>query len=491
MIKQNQKILNSMLVVTDALCILASLILAWIIRFKSDIMYIEGGYLAFNNYLKPVILIIPVYLIIYNFFNLYTPYRIRSVFDEFLNLLKANILGILIFTLILYLTKEMNYSRYLLFIFSILSIVISTIERAVIRFILRYLRKNGKNLKHILIVGYSDLTEEFLHRIHSHKQWGYNVIGILDDNLYVNKDKVYSKITDKNNELKKAVEEAAASTASGEKIIGKINALDKHLAKKNIDEVFVTLSLKEYEKLGSIIETCEKNGIRTQIIPDYYKYIPARPYVEEIEGLPVINTRYIPLDNLFNKFMKRVFDIAVSMACIVLFSPIMFITTMIIKLTSPGPIIFNQDRIGLNNKKFVMYKFRSMHIQKEDEEKVCWTTENDPRKTKFGNFIRKTSIDELPQLFNVLKGDMSLVGPRPERPYFVGKFKEEIPKYMVKHQVRPGISGWAQVNGLRGDTSISKRIEYDIYYIENWRMGLDIKILWLTLFKGFVNKNAY
>lgn len=490
MIKQNQRILNLMIVVIDVLSILVSIILAWMIRFKSNIIHIEGGYLPFNSYLKPVILIIPVYLIIYNFFNLYTPHRIRSVFDEFLNLLKANILGILIFTLILYLTKEMNYSRYLLFIFSVLSIVIATIERASIRIILRQLRKNGKNLKHILIVGYSELTKEFLHRVHSHKQWGYNIVGILDDNLYVNEKEIYSKTAAENNEFKKAMEQAAA-TASGEKIIGKINDLDKYLADKNIDEVFVTLSLKEYEKLGSIIEACEKNGIRTQIIPDYYKYIPARPYVEEIDGLPVINTRYIPLDNLLNKLIKRIFDVVVSMLCIVLFLPIILITTVIIKLTSPGPVIFYQDRIGLNNKKFVMYKFRSMHVQKEDEEKVCWTTENDPRKTKFGNFIRKTSIDELPQLFNVLKGDMSLVGPRPERPYFVGKFKEEIPKYMVKHQVRPGISGWAQVNGLRGDTSISKRIEYDIYYIENWRISFDIKILWLTLFKGFMNKNAY
>ena len=169
----------------------------------------------------------------------------------------------------------------------------------------------------------------------------------------------------------------------------------------------------------------------------------------------------------------------------------MLLTSLITKITSPGPVIFKQERVGIGKNPFTMYKYRSMDVQKSKDEKLQWTTLNDPRKTKFGNFIRKTSIDELPQLFNVLKGDMSLIGPRPERPYFVDKFKEEIPKYMVKHQVRPGMTGWAQVHGLRGDTSIKERIDCDIYYIENWSLGLDIKIIWFTIFRGFVNKNAY
>ena len=201
--------------------------------------------------------------------------------------------------------------------------------------------------------------------------------------------------------------------------------------------------------------------------------------------------RYIPLDNLLNKFIKRSIDIVGSLFAIIIFSPIMLIVAIAIKLTSKGELIFKQERVGLNRKTFTMYKFRSMRIQDPNEEKSEWTVKDDPRKTKVGNFIRKTSIDELPQFFNVLKGDMSLIGPRPERPFYVEKFKDEIPKYMVKHQVRPGITGWAQVNGWRGDTSIEKRIECDIYYIENWSISLDIKILFLTVFKGFVNKNAY
>lgn len=341
-------------------------------------------------------------------------------------------------------------------------------------------------MKHVVIVGFSNLTVELLKRLKKNKQWGYNVVAILDDGHNAYNEEKYSHYT----EYKKAYDEVAAAYNIG-KTIKSIDKLQFYLDNKGIDEVFITLSIEEYSKLGHIIKICEKSGVRTQIVPDYYKYIPAKPYMEEVDGLPIINIRYIPLDNLANKMGKRLFDIIVSLCAIILASPIMIAAVLIIKITSKGPVIFKQERVGLNKNFFTMYKFRSMKIQKKQEEKLKWTTANDPRKTKFGSFIRKTSIDELPQLFNVLKGDMSLVGPRPERPFFVDKFKEEIPKYMVKHQVRPGITGWAQVNGWRGDTSIEKRIECDIYYIENWSFWFDIKIMFLTVFKGFVNKNAY
>ena len=205
----------------------------------------------------------------------------------------------------------------------------------------------------------------------------------------------------------------------------------------------------------------------------------------------MVDTRYVPLDSYFMALSKRIFDILFSLFAIILTSPIMILSVIMIKLTSPGPVIYKQERVGLNRKKFYMYKFRSMKVQTEQEEKTKWSTKNDPRKTKWGSFMRKTSIDELPQFFNVLKGDMSIIGPRPERPYFVEKFKDEIPRYMIKHQVRPGITGWAQVSGFRGDTSIEGRIEHDLEYIENWTFFFDIKIVFLTIFKGFVNKNAY
>lgn len=490
MIKENQKYLNRLLVFLDILCLIFSLIFAWYIRFKSGIVYVsgEGDYLRFKQYLKPVVFMIPSYLILYNAFKLYTPYRFKSMWEEAINILKANILGILIFVLLLYIFRYIDYSRYLLAIFIFNCSFLMVIERVVVRVSLRLMRKKGFNLKHILIIGFNNLTIEFLNKVRKNKHWGYNVVGILDDS-----SKNFKELTmniENCNDYKFASDEIAASFEES-LVLGDIKSLEHNLEQYNIDEVIITLSIKEYDKLGFIINTCEKNGVRTQIIPDYYKYIPARPYVEELDGMPIINIRYVPLDNLVNKATKRIFDIVCALIAIIVFSPVMVITALIIKATSPGTILFKQERVGLNRKNFDMYKFRSMHVQKDEEEKVQWTTENDPRKTKFGSFIRKTSIDELPQLFNVLKGDMSIIGPRPERPYFVDKFKEEIPKYMVKHQVRPGITGWAQVNGWRGDTSIEKRIECDIYYIENWSFWMDIKIVFMTVFKGFVNKNAY
>jgi Undecaprenyl-phosphate glucose phosphotransferase len=467
MIKENQRYLNQILVLIDGIAIFASLILAWIIRFKLGFVPIAGDYLRFSEYIKPVLFIVPIYLIAYNSFKLYTPQRFKKAFDEVLNIFKANMVGLLVFILLLYVLKIIDYSRALLVIFAIVSIILTTLERIVVRKTLRRMRKRGFNLKHILLVGISDSTTELLIRINDNKQWGYNVVGILDDN------------------------KIKGSKIRGVKVLGDLRELEKYLNELHIDDVFITLEMGEYNKLGEIIEGCEKNGVRTNIIPGYYRYIPAKPYVEEIDGLPVINIRYVPLDNMMNKTIKRIIDITGSILAIILFSPFMLLSAVIIKLTSEGPILFKQERIGLNKKGFMMLKFRSMHIQKEEDEKDKWTTANDPRKTKFGNFIRKTSIDELPQFFNVFNGDMSLVGPRPERPFFVEQFKKEIPKYMIKHQVRPGITGWAQINGWRGDTSIKKRIECDLYYIENWSLLFDVKIIFLTIFSGFINKNAY
>ena len=272
----------------------------------------------------------------------------------------------------------------------------------------------------------------------------------------------------------------------GIKVIGRIDNLVVILPENCLDEIAITLGLGEYEKLQHIVALCEKSGVHTKFIPDYNNIIPTRPYTEDLLGLPVINIRHVPLTNTFSSI-----DIFGALVAIILFSPIMLISAILVKTTSKGPLIFRQERVGLHNKPFYMYKFRSMAVQEIKDEKAAWTTKNDPRVTGIGKIMRKTSIDELPQLFNVLKGDMSLVGPRPERPQFVEKFREEIPRYMVKHQVRPGMTGWAQINGYRGDTSIKRRIEFDLYYIENWTVGLDIKILMLTIFKGFINKNAY
>lgn len=270
----------------------------------------------------------------------------------------------------------------------------------------------------------------------------------------------------------------------GIKVLGTIDNLTIILPQNRLDEIVITLGLSEYNKLERIVGMCEKSGVHTKFIPDYNNIIPTKPYTEDIQGLPVINIRHVPLNNMLNRIIKRTMDIFGSLFAIILFSPVMLGVVLIIKFTDPGPLIFKQERIGLKNKPFYMYKFRSMIMQKESDEEKGWTRKDDPRVTPIGHFIRQTSIDELPQLFNILKGDMSLVGPRPERPQFVEKFKEEIPRYMIKHQVRPGLTGWAQINGFRGDTSIRKRIECDLYYIENWTLGLDLKIIVLTFLKG-------
>jgi Undecaprenyl-phosphate glucose phosphotransferase len=488
MIKENQKYFNRLLVLLDAIIIILSLTIAWFIRFKSGLILVQGRYLGFTSYLRPIVIIVPIYLLLYGFFKLYIPHRHRPIFEEFIYIFNANITGVLIFVLLLYTYKEINYSRYVLILFSFINTAMVTCERAIIRLVLRRLRKTGHNIKHILIIGYNSVTEEFLEKLKVNQHWGYRVFGILSDNIQVESHSVSGK---ENIQIQKSYQEVAASTSGNDILKGELSLLEQYLINFDLDEVFITLNMKEYDKLSWIIPTCEKAGVKAQIIPDYYKYIPAKPHVEEFDGLPVINIRYIPLDNIVNSLIKRVSDIVFSLVCLIVFSPVMITAAVIIKITSPGPIIFKQVRVGLNRKKFQIYKFRTMNIENEDNEKVQWTSKDDSRKTRFGAFMRKTSMDELPQLFNVLKGDMSLVGPRPERPYFVQMFREEIPKYMIKHHVRPGMTGWAQVNGWRGDTSIIKRIECDIYYIENWSLGLDIKILWLTIFKGFINKNAY
>ena len=360
-----------------------------------------------------------------------------------------------------------NFSRILIGLFYVINIVITLLFRIVLRTTLRYFRRKGYNLKHILLVGYSRAAEEYINRINANPQWGYVVRGILDNHV------------------------PAGTQYKGVKVIGTIENLEVVLPLSHLDEIAVTLALSDYDILEQIVSLCEKSGVHTKFIPDYNSLIPNKPYTEDLNGLPVINIRYVPLTNTINKMAKRLVDILGSAIGLILLSPLLIVLAVLVKITSKGPIIFKQERVGLHNKKFYMYKFRSMKVQTEAEERKGWTVKNDPRVTKIGAFMRKTSLDELPQLWNILVGDMSIVGPRPERPQFVEKFKEEIPRYMIKHQVRPGLTGWAQVNGYRGDTSIRRRIECDLYYIENWSMVLDIKIMFMTVFKGFVNENAY
>lgn len=467
MIQDNQKNFSRLQMLIDVIVLAVSYISAWFLRFMGPFAYSAEQGLSFEQYMLALIFIIPGYLLLYQAFTLYEPLHMQGRRLMLANIIKANVLGMLIFVFLLYMLKESDFSRLTVYIFCVVNILLEWGVRMLIFAVLRDMRKKGLNQKQIILVGYSRAAEEYIDRIEANPQWGYIVRGILDDNV------------------------PAGTVYKGIKVIGRIANLTVILPANRLDEIAITLGLSEYYRLEEIVAMCEKSGVHTKFIPDYNKIIPTKPYTEDILGLPVINIRYVPLSNTFNAMVKRVMDILGSIAAIIVSSPVMLLMCILIKATSPGPLIYRQERVGLHNKTFWMYKFRSMEIQPESEEKKAWTVKNDPRVTGIGKFMRRTSIDELPQLFNILKGDMSLVGPRPERPFFVEKFREEIPRYMVKHQVRPGLTGWAQVNGYRGDTSIRKRIDCDLYYIENWSIGFDIKILFLTIFKGFINKNAY
>ena len=418
-----------------------------------------------HMYIIGLLCIIPMYLILYAVFNVYSPKRVQTMKEEIGNIVKSNTMGLVIFIMALYMLHQPHFSRQMMFIFYVINNVAEIIFRNCIRWVLRKIRNRGFNQKHILLVGYSRAAEGYIDRIKTNPQWGYHIMGILDDKV------------------------AVGTKYRGEQVIGKIKLLQNLLSENELDEIAITLGIAEYSKLEDIVAICEKSGVHTKFIPDYNNFIPTRPYTEDLLGLPVINIRRVPLNGGFNKFVKRVSDIVGSFLLIILFSPVMLVVAFAVRFSSKGPVIYKQERVGLHNRNFVMYKFRSMKIERCDE--LHFTTQNDDRTTRIGRFIRRCSLDELPQLFNVLKGDMSLVGPRPERPEFVEKFREQIPRYMIKHQVRPGMTGWAQINGYRGNTSIRKRIEYDLYYIENWTFWFDIVILFQTIFKGFVNKNAF
>ncbi len=469
MIKDNQKVFNRMHVLMDAIITVLSYALSYVLKFYVlDSGTVGVGVLPMRDYFVVLFFLVPAYVFLYYSCNVYGSKRTGKRRREIGAIVQANTIGIGIYIVVLYLfVQEIHYSRSMMAIFYVLNIVFTAFSRIILRKVLRSIRSKGYNLKHVLVVGYSRAAESYIDRLQWNPQWGYAVTGVLDDSVPV------------------------GTLYKGIKVLGEIDSLSGMLQENKLDEIAIALSLKDYDRLEEIVFICEKSGVHTKFIPDYNSLIPSRPYTEDLMGLPVINIRYVPLSNTGNMVIKRAVDILGSLVGIILTSPVLLLIAILIKLTSRGPVIFKQERIGMQGEPFYMYKFRSMVQQTEADEKKGWTVKNDSRVTTIGKFIRRTSLDELPQLFNILKGDMSLVGPRPERPQFVEKFKEEIPRYMIKHQVRPGLTGWAQINGYRGDTSIKKRIEFDLYYIENWTFGFDIKIIFMTFFTGFINKNAY
>ncbi|MFY0518413.1 undecaprenyl-phosphate glucose phosphotransferase [Lysinibacillus sp. UGB7] len=469
MIRGRERFLTQLYVLMDFTFIQIAFFLAWFLRFHILNEEQLGTYLPLTDYFLWNLVYSIAYIIVAFLVRLYAPKRKIKFASEIFKIFQGHLFGMFVLLSVLFIVKTIDVSRVFLIVYFVLAVIISIIYRYVVKQSLRKLRSKGFNKQFVLILGAGSIGKKYMSNLIKNPEYGLQVLGFLDD---------YRTSNDMDEQ--------------GEyRILGKVDTLEKILSEKIVDEVIIALPLTAFPKYQKIIFTCEKAGVRVSIVPDFYDILPASPHFEKFGDLPIISVRNVPLDEFVNRISKRAFDIAFSLLAIMITFPVLFIIAIGVKITSPGPILFKQERVGINRRTFTMYKFRSMKQMSETYSDTQWTVENDPRRTKFGTFIRKTSLDELPQFFNVLKGDMSVVGPRPERPFFVDQFKEDIPKYMLKHLVRPGITGWAQVCGLRGDTSIQNRIDHDIYYIENWTLLFDIKIVIKTVINGFVNKNAY
>jgi len=346
-----------------------------------------------------------------------------------------------------------------------LSAVLSCAFRGLYLLTVKHFIKNGYQQKSLLLVGGDGVAERVVNEIVPRRELGYKLHGVIADDYQT-------------------------SIPRG-MYLGKLDRFCEIVQSGLVDEVLVALPLKEEKTILELVEKCEHEGIRARVVPDFFKVIRNRPELGSIGDIPVLSIRTEPLDLLRNRALKRAFDIAFSLTALLLLSPVFLVLAILIKLTSPGPVFFKQKRVGANNIEFEIYKFRSMKVQEKKKSDTIWTTEDDPRVTWIGKFMRKNNLDELPQFWNVLNGHMSIVGPRPEREYFVEKFKEGIPNYKVRHLVKSGITGWAQVNGWRGDTSIERRVEHDVYYLENWSLWLDLRIIWRTVFSRQTQQHAY
>jgi len=461
MIRENQILLNRLNVLTDGVLLFLSLPIAFWIRF----FVLPNGVpsVPLKNYLWLNLWLTLFQLAAFGLSGLYRSFRHTPMRRELPRLWRVNFFSMAILFSWLFIGRGTHYSRLTWAIFFLLSGILLTGKRIFLRLILQRLRKAGYNQKRVLLIGSGELAARYLEELHARPSLGYRPLGYIG--------------------------QAGHILPGCPPRLGDIEDLETVLDRAAPDEVVSALEMEDFHHTTQVIACCEKAGVRLSIIPFYARYIPSSFQVDDLNGIPMMNLRRIPLDNVVNAFCKRLMDVVGSALLLILSAPVMLVCAVGVRLSSPGPVIFRQERVGLNKKPFYMYKFRSMRVN--DSQNTAWSRSSDSRRTGFGAFLRKCSLDELPQLWNVLKGDMSLVGPRPELPCFVEQFKEDVPFYMVKHQVRPGITGWAQVNGFRGDTSIKGRIEHDIYYIEHWSFLFDLQILWMTVFGGkFLNQEA-
>ena len=455
MIRRYQKLINRINIFTDALLVFLSYVFAswlWLEVIKQDTNMAaltrlrEGTGLAAAVYALWTVIVLGA-------LRVYRVDRFKRMAHELRNVMLGNLLALITAAAVLYLFRLQDFSRGVLGIYYLTVVLAMVGKRVVVRYTLRYFRAKGYNLKHNLVVGGGHLARRYAETVAADRSLGVHLAGIIpprgDD---------------------------------------WVEWLEAQLHGDGIDEVVLALEPEELGVTVQVIQICEKSGTKVSVIPFYNDVIPTRATIDNIGSIKLIQLRTTPLDEPFNAALKRGFDIVASALALLVLSPMLAVIAVAIKLSSPGPVLFRQERVGLNKKPFMMLKFRSMRLNEAQDR--AWSTDVDDRRTGVGAFLRKFSLDELPQLWNVLRGDMSLIGPRPEIPFFVEQFRETVPLYMVKNQVRPGITGWAQVNGYRGDTSIPKRIEHDIWYIENWSVGLDVRILFRTAFGGMVNREA-
>lgn len=458
-----RRLFTLVLAAVDTAIIAVSMSLAWWLRLGSGLVP-AGSNFPLAVYLGVLFWLLPLFWLAYSLNGLYRLSLRPPLSVEAWEMVRSNAIMFLLLTGFLFFFRQTDISRTVLAIFASLNTMGGCIARRTARSVLIGWLDRGQARRQVLMLGGGPLGRQFLQRVRDGRLPGHQVVAFLDDNPNLRE-------------------------VDGVPALGAIEHLQSLLAELVVDEVVIALPLHAYEKISRIVATCEVHGVHVRIIPDYLQYVPARAAAEDVDGLPLIELRHLPLNDPAHRLIKRLLDVTVTALALVVGSPLLLLIGALVKLTSPGPVLFRQRRLGLNRRPFEMLKFRTMYLG--DGEDTAWTTRDDPRRSPLGVFLRRTSLDELPQLFNVLRGEMSLVGPRPERPYFAERFRTEIEKYMLKHLVRPGITGWAQVSGWRGDTSIEERTRYDLYYIENWTLWLDLKIIWLTLWRGMLGKNAY
>lgn len=480
MLKRNAQLFEGLFIATDLLVVSIAWLVSYWLRFELEIIPAEKGIPPFIDYLRSLFFVWLIWAFVFRRFGLYQPMRGIGRIREIWTVLKANSLSVLLFLALTYLFREKSvpFSRLVFVLFWGLSTVFAITSRTLIRELLRSMRRRGYNLRYAVIVGSGSLAGMVARRLQRHPEFGIELLGCLTDDT-----------------KKGAVMEPRHDGAlrdelpNGVKIIGTYSDLPALLERGSIDQVIVALPLQDHDRMEAVVSSIGDAMVDVRIVPDLHRFIQLGSLVEEFDGLPVISLASTPLEG-YNRILKRGLDIVLGGVFLVIALPMMVLTAILVKLTSKGPIFYTQERVGLDGNTFRIYKFRTMAINAEANG-AKWCVPADPRVTPLGRVLRKFNIDELPQLLNVIAGTMSLVGPRPERPVFIREFRQRVPRYMLRHKVQAGMTGWAQVHGWRGNTSIERRIEHDLYYIEHWSLGLDLKILGLTLLNSFRDRNAY